>query len=74
MAGGVAHQRLALALASHGIIEIPVNATLALSAIALPDLHNDPPDRILVATALENDLSLLTPDKHIQAYPVPVSW
>ena len=69
-----AHEWFALALASHGIIEIPVNSKVALRAIALPDLHNDPADRILIATAMENDLTLVTPDKHIQAYPVPVLW
>jgi PIN domain nuclease of toxin-antitoxin system len=63
-----------LALSSHGIIEIKVNSTLALSAIALPDLHHDPSDCIPVATALENDISLVTLDKHIRAYPAPVLW
>jgi PIN domain nuclease of toxin-antitoxin system len=74
MAGGVARQWLALAPTSQGIIEIPVKSTLALRGIALVDLHYDPADRILIATALENDLSLLTPGKHIRAYLVPVIW
>lgn len=63
-----------LALMSHGLTEIPVTSKVLTGALALPDLHNDPADRIIIATALENHLTLLTPDKQIHSYPVPVLW
>lgn len=63
-----------LALTSHGLTEIPVTSKVLIRALALPDLHNDPADRIIIATALENHLALLTPDKQIHAYPVPDIW
>ena len=40
----------------------------------LPALHRDPFDRLLVAQAIERDLSIVTPDSAIRAYPVAVLW
>ena len=34
----------------------------------LPYIHGDPFDRLIMATALENDLTLLTNDKEIKKY------
>jgi PIN domain nuclease of toxin-antitoxin system len=40
----------------------------------LPDLHKDPFDRLLVAQALSQNLTLVTPDEAIRQYPVSVIW
>jgi len=40
----------------------------------LPYHHDDAIDRLLVATALAEDLSILTPDEHIRKYPVTTIW
>ena len=40
----------------------------------LPALHRDPFDRLLVAQAIERDLSIVTPDPAIRAYPVAIVW
>ena len=40
----------------------------------LPYHHDDAIDRLLVATALENDLSILTSDENIRKYPVTTIW
>lgn len=40
----------------------------------LPLHHRDPFDRLLIATALEEDLTLLTNDTEIQKYPVKLAW
>jgi hypothetical protein len=41
----------------------------------LPPLHPDPCDRIIVATALEHDWTIITPDPLIRQYPgVTVVW
>jgi PIN domain nuclease of toxin-antitoxin system len=63
-----------LAIVSHGLTELPVTSSVAIGAILLPDHHNDPAARILIATAIENHLMILTPDKHIHAYPAKVLW
>ncbi len=41
---------------------------------ALPWIHKDPFDRILVAQAIEGNLTLVTSDKDIQKYPVKTLW
>jgi PIN domain nuclease of toxin-antitoxin system len=40
----------------------------------LPDLHKDPFDRILVAQALAERLTLATKDAIFARYGVPVVW
>ena len=63
------------ALERHGIREIPVDADTAIESTALPGLHGDPVDRIIIATAVRNGLTVLTPDRLIQKYdPVKVQW
>lgn len=63
------------ALEFHGVKELPVSGAVALASTALPALHSDPCDRIIVATAKANDLTILTPDPLIAAYPeARVSW
>lgn len=65
----------ARALDSHRLHALPLDASVAFRAAALPPLHNDPFDRLLIATALEHKLTLLTPDPKIHAYPnVKVLW
>jgi PIN domain nuclease of toxin-antitoxin system len=38
----------------------------------LPDLHRDPFDRMLVCQAIQRNLTFVTVDSKIQAYPVKV--
>lgn len=40
----------------------------------LPRIHPDPFDRLLVASALENGCTIVTPDRDIARYPVAVLW
>lgn len=40
----------------------------------LPDHHRDPFDRILVAQAIRDDLTLVTADPQIARSPVPTLW
>jgi PIN domain nuclease of toxin-antitoxin system len=40
----------------------------------LPALHRDPFDRLLVSQAIEHNLSIVTPDPALRAYPVGVVW
>jgi PIN domain nuclease of toxin-antitoxin system len=49
--------------------ELPVNGAIAADATMLPPIHNDPFDRLLVATALQHNLTVLTPDPLIKQYP-----
>ena len=61
--------------AQRGLACLPVTDRIACTAAALPALHKDPADRIIVASAILNDLIVLTPDVHIRAYPgVKTRW
>jgi PIN domain nuclease of toxin-antitoxin system len=54
---------------SLGIREIDLSAEIAMGAVELEDLHGDPFDRIIVATALAEDAILLTADRPLLAWP-----
>lgn len=65
----------AAALQQHGLAEVPIEADIALRAAALPPLHADPADRVILATALHLRATLLTPDPLLHAYvDAPVRW
>lgn len=40
----------------------------------LPEYHRDPFDRLLVASAINANASVLTPDSAIREYPVSCRW
>ena len=40
----------------------------------LPDIHKDPFDRLLIAQALENNLTIVTRDSKIPLYDVKAVW
>ena len=51
------------------------DVSLLCAAADLPLIHRDPFDRVLVATALERKLTLLTSDRIIPTYPgVSTIW
>lgn len=54
-------------LLDDGLVEIPVDGTIAIRANRLVGFHPDPADRIIVATALSG-YSLLTADRHILSW------
>ena len=56
------------ALDCHGVRDIPIDSNIAISSVQLPLLHNDPCDRIIIATAQLNGMKILTPDHHISRY------
>jgi len=41
---------------------------------ALPPHHGDPFDRMLAAQALVEKLTLVTHDRQLEAYSVPILW
>ena len=59
-------------LADNGYLELSINIEHALAVLALPPLHKDPFDRMLVAQATVEGFVLLTSDEQVAAYPGPV--
>jgi len=62
-------------LRRHQLQELPVTGVIAARATLLPNIHRDPFDRLLIATAQQHDLTLLTPDPTIAKYPnLRIAW
>ena len=59
-------------LLENGYNELPITSAHAVSLDTLPPVHKDPFDRILVAQALAEGITLLTVDPVIAQYPGPV--
>ncbi len=53
---------------------LPIRASHVTALSALPDLHRDPFDRILIAQTVAEGWSLVTSDRQITEYPVRVIW
>jgi PIN domain nuclease of toxin-antitoxin system len=63
------------ALRHHGIQEVHINSSIAIRSVALTPLHNDPCDRFIIATALQNSMTIVTSDSLIAQYKeVKVIW
>jgi PIN domain nuclease of toxin-antitoxin system len=60
--------------AKHQIIALDLTESAVLELRRLPPHHQDPFDRMLICQAIAHSLTLLTPDDHIQAYPVRTAW
>jgi PIN domain nuclease of toxin-antitoxin system len=56
-------------LLGHGWSELPLKSEHGVAAITLPPLHKDPFDRILLAQAKVEGLTLLTSSKMVARYP-----
>ena len=52
-----------------GVEEIPLTGDVAISAVRLPDLHHDPADRFIMATAMATGATLVTADDRILRWP-----
>jgi PIN domain nuclease of toxin-antitoxin system len=53
-------------------VELPVTGRHAAALAGLPLLHRDPFDRMLVAQALVEGITLLTSDATVASYPGPI--
>ena len=64
----VSSKKLHGGLIENGYTEIKVSALHAMEVIKLPYIHRDPFDRILVATAMWENMPLLTNDSTLSPY------
>jgi PIN domain nuclease of toxin-antitoxin system len=60
--------------AKMGLRSLPVNYIHALAVYDLPRHHGDPFDRLLIAQARVEGLSLVTANDDMQKYDVPLIW
>jgi PIN domain nuclease of toxin-antitoxin system len=59
-------------LLDNGYSELPIGSEHAVAIDSLPAIHKDPFDRILVAQATVEGITLLTVDSLVAQYPGPV--
>lgn len=59
-------------LLENGYKELPVLSHHGMTVQGLPRLHGDPFDRLLLAQAMVEGLTLLTTDHQIARYPGPI--
>lgn len=60
------------ALLDSGYQELAVSGVHAARVASLPPIHRDPFDRLLIAQAISEGVSLLTADRAVLAYPGPI--
>lgn len=69
--GKIEHRAdVAEAMRDSDLRPLPIEVDHAMAAARLPLIHRDPFDRMLVAQALTDDLTLVTRDRDIQRYEV----
>jgi len=59
---------------TYGFTILPIKTSHLAVYETLPMLHRDPFDRLLVATALDEQMTLITADKNIAQYDAPLIW
>jgi len=59
---------------THGVSTIALNESAVLRLSSLPDIHRDPFDRMLICQALDEGLTIVTPDQLMKSYPVASMW
>lgn len=59
-------------LLDNGYIELPIESAHTVFIQSLPPIHKDPFDRILVAQATEEGITLVTSDAMVAQYPGPI--
>lgn len=68
-------QFLERAINHHALLEIDISRPAATVSVALPPIHNDPFDRLLIAECLIRKMPLISCDQTIPRYPgIQVFW
>jgi PIN domain nuclease of toxin-antitoxin system len=58
----------------NNFILLPIQIEDSLVVANLPFHHRDPFDRIIIAQAIQNDLSIISKDGHFDSYEVKIVW
>ena len=61
-------------MAQQNLKPLSITHSHAAKVFDLPPLHGDPFDRLLIAQALVENLTILTADREFKKYTVPLFW
>jgi len=59
---------------TYGFIILPIKTAHLTALEKLTFLHHDPFDRLLIATAISEQMTFISADKNIAQYDVPLVW
>ncbi|MCL2044431.1 MAG: type II toxin-antitoxin system VapC family toxin [Treponema sp.] len=59
---------------NNDVIVIPIDASHLTALKELPFIHRDPFDRLLIATTIAEQMTLITADDNIAKYDIPQIW
>ncbi|HZZ43295.1 MAG TPA: type II toxin-antitoxin system VapC family toxin [Tepidisphaeraceae bacterium] len=59
---------------SDGVQILQLKESAVMRVAGLPELHRDPFDRILICQALDERLTIVTPDHLIKDHPINTIW
>lgn len=59
---------------AHDIRALAFDEAVVRHLSVVPPLHRDPFDRMLICQAIEHGMTLVTPDRAIQRYPIRTLW
>jgi PIN domain nuclease of toxin-antitoxin system len=68
------YESIEASLAPAGINLLPISFADTVRIMNLPLHHRDPFDRILIAQAINNSLTLVSCDAAFTAYPIQLRW
>ena len=72
--GGTPDQFIQRAIGSLGMIPLPIRIEHSLDVYRLPAHHQDPFDRILISQARIEGVPLISRDRKMTAYRIPIEW
>jgi PIN domain nuclease of toxin-antitoxin system len=55
-----------------GVVPLPISVDHALASASLPQHHRDPFDRMMIAQARAEEMTLATADERLKQYDVPI--
>jgi PIN domain nuclease of toxin-antitoxin system len=61
-------------MAKQGLRALAITHLHAVKVYELPSHHSDPFDRMLIAQAMVEQMTLLTSDREFEKYPIDVIW
>ncbi|MCL2068969.1 MAG: type II toxin-antitoxin system VapC family toxin [Oscillospiraceae bacterium] len=61
-------------LRENGVEILGITAEEVKIVESLPFIHNDPFDRVIIATAKSNGLTLISVDENVRKYDIPCVW
>ncbi len=59
---------------NYGIIIVPIKTKHLERLQLLPRIHSDPFDRLIISTAMEEKMKLITHDSKIRQYDIELLW